>query len=148
MQKASKIVVDTFWRYHIFNLSSTKSHRKIAVTTVAASGLATNPLQNSQGFSLRRPHFWGYPQNRRKLATTTAASRHSHAISRPQRGTLSFWHFPDLPFLVFFDFLVFFRCKDLPCFFEHFPFFIRVLGVQQSEQILAFWVVLLAFPKR
>ena len=37
-----------------------KSHREIAVTTVAASGLATTPLQksqasDSQGLSLRRP---------------------------------------------------------------------------------------------
>ena len=38
------------------SLAAQKSHRKIAVTTVAASGLATIPLQKSQGFSLRRPH--------------------------------------------------------------------------------------------
>ena len=37
------------------SLAAQKSHRKIAVTTVAASGLATIPLQKSQGFSLRRP---------------------------------------------------------------------------------------------
>ena len=37
------------------NLAAQKSHRKIAVTTVAASGLATIPLQKSQSFSLRRP---------------------------------------------------------------------------------------------
>ena len=36
-------------------LAAQKSHRKIAVTTVAASGLATIPLQKSQGFSLWRP---------------------------------------------------------------------------------------------
>ena len=35
-----------------FYLSSTKSHRKIAV---AASGFATILLQKSQGFALRRP---------------------------------------------------------------------------------------------
>ena len=36
-------------------LGHKKSHRKIAVTTVAASGLATIPLQKSHGFSLHRP---------------------------------------------------------------------------------------------
>ena len=35
--------------------------------------------------SLAASDFWGYPQNRRKLAATTAASRRSRAISRPQR---------------------------------------------------------------
>ena len=35
-------------------LAAQESHRKIAMTTVAASGLATIPLQKSQGFSLRR----------------------------------------------------------------------------------------------
>ena len=59
---------------------------------MAASGLATIPLQKSRGFSLRRPQkiasrqrFLGSPQSRRKLAATTAASRRSRAISRPQR---------------------------------------------------------------
>ena len=37
------------------SLAAKKSHRKIAVTTVAASGLATIPLQKSRGFPLRRP---------------------------------------------------------------------------------------------
>ena len=56
------------------------------MTTVAASGLATIPLQKSQGFSLRRPSdFWGLPQSRRKIAATTAASRPNRAILRPQR---------------------------------------------------------------
>ena len=41
------------------SLAAQKSHRKIAVTRVAASGLATIPLQKSQGFSLGRP-----PKNR------------------------------------------------------------------------------------
>ena len=36
-------------------LAAQKSHRKIAVTTVAARGLATIPLQKSQVSSLRRP---------------------------------------------------------------------------------------------
>ena len=75
------------------NLAAQKSHRKIAVTTVAASGLASIPLQKSQGFfaspaakkSLAASDFWGWPQNRRKIAATTAASRRSRAISRPQR---------------------------------------------------------------
>ena len=58
------------------NLAAQKSHHKIAVITVAASGL-TNI---SQGLSLRRP-----PKNRRKRAATTAASRRSRAISWPQR---------------------------------------------------------------
>ena len=48
-------------------LAAQKSHRKIAVTTVAASGLATISLQKSQGFSPCRPQkkslaasdFWG-----------------------------------------------------------------------------------------
>ena len=79
---------------HLFLvLAAQKSHRKIAVTMVAASGLATIPLQKSQGFSLR----W-QQQNRwplaifgaslkiaGKLAATAAASRRSRAISRPQR---------------------------------------------------------------
>ena len=29
--------------------------------------------------------------------------------------------FPDLPFLAFFGFPCFFRCKEFPCFFERFP---------------------------
>ena len=90
------------------SLAAQKLHRKIAVTTVAASGLATIPLQKSQGFSLRRPQnkslgpsdFWGCPQNRRKLAATMAASRRSPAILRPQRPRdteevsqgLAHWH--------------------------------------------------------
>ena len=69
------------------DLAAQKSHRKIAMTTVAARGLATIPLQKSQGFSLRRPQtnrqaasdFWGRPQNRKKLAATTAASRRSRS---------------------------------------------------------------------
>ena len=36
-------------------LAAQTLHRKIAVITVTASGLATIPLQKSQGFSLRRP---------------------------------------------------------------------------------------------
>ena len=35
--------------------------------------------------SLAASDLWGYPQNRRKLAATTAASRCSRAISWPQR---------------------------------------------------------------
>ena len=35
--------------------------------------------------SLAASDFWGWPQNRRKIAATTAASRRSRAISRPQR---------------------------------------------------------------
>ena len=35
--------------------------------------------------SLAAGDFWGLPQNRRKLAATTAASRRSRAILRPQR---------------------------------------------------------------
>ena len=73
-------------------IAAQESHRKLAVTTVAVSGLATIALQKSQVFSLRRPQKWqtlaifgGYPQNRRKLAATTAASRCSCAIARPQR---------------------------------------------------------------
>ena len=58
-----------------------------------ASKLATILLQQSQGFSLCRPqknslaagNLWGDPQNRRKLAATTAVSHHSRALSRPQR---------------------------------------------------------------
>ena len=72
-------------------LAAQKSHRKIAVTTVAASGLATIPLQKSQGFSLHRqqkkslsPAIFGVsnPQHRRKLAMTTATSLRNGAISR------------------------------------------------------------------
>ena len=51
-------------------LAAQSSHRKIAVTTLASSGLAVIPLQKSQGFLLRWPQknreiasaFWGYPQ--------------------------------------------------------------------------------------
>ena len=67
-------------------------HRKIAVTTGAASRLATIPLQKSQGFRFAgrkktdiANNFEGHPQNRRKLAATTAASRRQSAISQPQR---------------------------------------------------------------
>ena len=76
-------------RTFLWTLAAQESHRKIAVTTVAASGLATIPLQKSQGFSLRRPQ-----KNRQplailgvslKIAATTAASCRSRAISRPQR---------------------------------------------------------------
>ena len=35
--------------------------------------------------SLAASDFWGLPQNRRTIAATTAASRRSRAISRPQR---------------------------------------------------------------
>ena len=35
--------------------------------------------------SLAASDFGGYPQNRRKIAATTAASRRSRAILRPQR---------------------------------------------------------------
>ena len=58
-----------------------KSHRKIAVTTVAASGLATIPLEIAGFFaspaakkSLAASDFWGLPQNRKKLAMTAVAS--------------------------------------------------------------------------
>ena len=37
-------------------LAAQTSHRKITVTTVVASRLATISLQKSQGFALRRPH--------------------------------------------------------------------------------------------
>ena len=40
---------------HISILEAQKSHRRIAVTTVATTGLATIPLQKSQGYLLRRP---------------------------------------------------------------------------------------------
>ena len=39
----------------IVALAAQKSHRKIAVTTVAADRLATISLQKSQGFPPRRP---------------------------------------------------------------------------------------------
>ena len=42
-------------------LAAQKSYRKIAVTTVAESGLATIPLQKPQSFSLRWP-----PKNRNR----------------------------------------------------------------------------------
>ena len=45
-----------FCSYALWILAAQKSHRKIAVTTVAASGLATIPLEKSQGFWIRRPH--------------------------------------------------------------------------------------------
>ena len=78
----------------VIGLAAQKSHRKIAVTTVAASGLATIPLQTSLKvfrFAGRKKNasvLGGYLQNRRmrqKLAGTTAANRRSRAISRPQR---------------------------------------------------------------
>ena len=43
--------------------------------------------------------------------------------------------FLSLPFL---DFLASFCCKECPCFFEHFPFFPGILGVQHGEEILLF----------
>ena len=68
-------------------------HRKIAVTTVAAGGFATISLRNRRLFrfagrkNCRQPLaiFGVSLKNRRKLATTTATSRRSRAISRPQR---------------------------------------------------------------
>ena len=71
-----------------------KLHRKIAVTTVAASGLATIPLQKSQGFSLRRQRKNGWPlaivwvslkiagSSQRPRPQVAAAAR----FSRPQRS--------------------------------------------------------------
>ena len=71
-------------------LAAQDSHRKIGATTVVASRLATVPLQKSHGFALCQPR-----EKSPLLAivgvslkipgTTTAASRHSRAISRPQR---------------------------------------------------------------
>ena len=80
-------------------LSGTKSHRKIAVTTVAASGVATIPLQIS-GFSLRWPQkkrqplaafgvnfeIAGSSQQPRPQVAATARFR-----GRSDHGTLSFW---------------------------------------------------------
>ena len=66
-------------------LAAQKSHRKIAVTTVAASGLATIPLQKSQGFSLRWPQkkiasrwrCWG-------LGSQSQEARSDHGCKSPQ----------------------------------------------------------------
>ena len=41
--------------------------------------------RNRRVFHCAGRDFWGLPQNRRKLTATTAASRRSRAISRPQR---------------------------------------------------------------
>ena len=77
------------------NLAAQKSHRKIAVTTVAANGLGSQPFRCRNGrvfrFAGRKKiasdfsDFGGWPQNRRKLAVTTAASHRSRLTSRPQR---------------------------------------------------------------
>ena len=67
--------------------SQNRSHhgsRKSAHNHSAAeiAGFFASPAAKK---SLAASDFWGYPQNRRKLAATTAASRSSRAISRPQR---------------------------------------------------------------
>ena len=67
------------------SLAAQKSHRKIAVTTVAASGLAAIPLQKSQGFfasaaakkSLAASDFWG-------LASESQENRSDHGRKSPQ----------------------------------------------------------------
>ena len=72
-------------RWPAGTLAAQKSHRKIAVTTVAASGLATISLQKSQGFSPCRPQkkslaasdFWG-------LASKSQENRSDHGRKSPQ----------------------------------------------------------------
>ena len=60
-------------------LAAQKSHRKIAVTTVAATGLATVPLQKSQGFSLCRPQ-----KNRQPLAIFGVSLKNAGSSQRPR----------------------------------------------------------------
>ena len=55
-------------------LAAQKSHRKIAMITVAASGLSAIPLQKSQGFSLR------WPQKKRNQE---ARSQHGRKLRQP-----------------------------------------------------------------
>ena len=70
-------------------ISGIKNASQIAVTTVAASGLATIPLQKSQGFSLRRPQTnslatsdsWGYPFRTRSDHRTLRAFRFGRFLS-------------------------------------------------------------------
>ena len=74
-------------------LAAQESHRKIAMTTVAASGARNHSAADIAGFSaslaakrsLAASNFGGQPQNHRKLAATMAASRRSRAVLRPQR---------------------------------------------------------------
>ena len=54
-----------------------RSHSAAEIAGFLASAAAKKSLAASD--------FWGLPQNRRKIAATTAASRRSRAISRPQR---------------------------------------------------------------
>ena len=49
---------------HFWSLAAQRSHREIAITTEAASGLATIPLQKSQGFSLLSPERWRQTSSR------------------------------------------------------------------------------------
>ena len=51
----------THTQERILATQTEKSHRKIAMNTVAASGLATIPLQKSQGFPLRQPQKYRQP---------------------------------------------------------------------------------------
>ena len=78
-------------------LAAQKSHRKIAVTTVATSGLRTIPLPKSQCFSHRRPQknrnhyrFLGYLKtagsSQQPWPQVTAAARFR---ARSDHGTLS-----------------------------------------------------------
>ena len=68
----------------IWTSGAQKSHRKITATTVAASGLATIPLQKSQSFSFRWPQriasrqrFWG-------LASKSQEAHSDHGRKSPQ----------------------------------------------------------------
>ena len=77
-------------------LAAQKSHRKIAMTTVAASGLATIPLQKSQGFLFQRPQKKPLAASNFLLASKSQEARSDHACKSPQRfrsrsdhGTLS-----------------------------------------------------------
>ena len=77
--RSSRAHVTQVVLYKVLSSAAQGSHRNIAVAMAAAIGLATIPLQKSQGFTSPAAKeapsrdIQGYPQNPTKLAATTAA---------------------------------------------------------------------------
>ena len=80
------------------NSAAQKSHRKNAVNTVAASGLASIPLQKSQGFLLRRPL-----KNRKPLAIFGVSLKIAGKSPSPPPSPFDFtqWNDPHPPLVVY-----------------------------------------------
>ena len=57
--------------------------------------------------------------------------------------------YPDLPFLAFLEFLVFFFCKEFLAFLSVFPFFPSDFrGLESKKNSLLFWWFSLPFSKK